>query len=133
MPRTTAKADEAPVSARTVKRQHKEMIEAFKTALDEYPVLVYNGQGSPVTKPIGLAITCISEDLRSTRDQVHVHTSLLEGIRTRRAFFASLWETFEKMDAWLKLRPRWKITRDVIVVLTSLWGIWSLIDKVFLQ
>ncbi len=113
MPKTTNKNIKNPVLS----------VKEIQDAVLGAEVDIYNGQVLPIKKPLGQALTSISEELKKIKlignennDEIKVirriaenHSQLLTGIKNRKEFIKSFIRLVEKADKFLKITPIYKV------------------------
>ena len=103
-------------------------ISTIHRALDQYEVEVFNGQEFPVKKPIGTAITCISQDVRNVKVQLIDQSKLLVGLKKRKAIQETFFGFWKNVGDYLRVKTFLKVVAAVGIIATSVIGIIQLIS-----
>ena len=126
--------DEAQVVLNKAGLTREELISSVHSALNSFPVLVYNGEEKPKKVPLPEGIACISEDLRSVKTMTKENSILLTGIRSRKKIikhFSDLWTLLKKTTIVRVLLVIAGITSMVLGLIQVGGLIIELIPKIF--
>jgi hypothetical protein len=126
------------------KPSDEKVIENIHQALETWSVTVYNGQEQPVKKPLGKALTTISEEVRNLKtistdnnnniknikSAVDNHSELLKDIKDKKEFVGSFKNFLDKTDKYFNLRPKWRTAVKIGGAVLALNGLFSLVKMI---